>query len=80
MIYDNGWAGGPAHAKRNRAKGMALEWTGWETTKRWAWHWSMDILQMREDLVVCTADEEPEAADSVAPEIPMLNEIAREPL
>ena len=58
-----GWAGGLVHAARNRARGMALEYTGWEATVRWAWHWSVDIRQMLEDLANWLAGGEPEAAD-----------------
>ena len=55
---------------------MALERTGWETPIRWAWCWSVDIRWMLEDLVDWLAGGKPEAADSVAPEMPLLNEVA----
>ena len=59
---------------------MALEYTGWEATIRWAWRWLVDIQQMLEDLVECLAAREPGATDLVAPETTLLNEIAREAL
>ena len=62
---------------RNIARGMALEHTGWEATVRWAWHWSVDIWWMLEDLANWIVGGKPEAADSVALEMLMLNEVAQ---
>ena len=56
---------------------MALEQTEWEATVRWAWHWSVDTRRMLEDLADWLVGGEPEATNSVAPEMPLLNEAAR---
>ena len=56
---------------------MALERTGWEATARWAWHWLLDIWRVLEDLADWLAGGKPEAADSVALEMLLLNEVPR---
>ena len=69
-IHDHGWAGGPAHATRNRARGMAHEHSGWQATIMWAWRWSADIQRMLEECAAWVLGSEPKATDSVAPGMP----------
>ena len=79
-IHYLAWVGGPTHAERKRARGLALEVAGWEDTARWAWHWSVHIPCLLKDLIIWIAMGDPEVANSVAPDTPLLNKSAHKSL